>query len=302
MCVLALRNDLLLASAYDCVDEPLWKDSTYGVGCDFYATSDPGCKKFLDLGQIANCNSTCGNCDGLRVQEADPLDTTCSITDLCSCFEGCSTTTLCPASDEAQACIIESVTAASSLPPAAGQPWLELRLASVEQVVGVEVRGSTTRYAKTITATSAEATGSAIFANIDGGRSLPANWEGGHAARVLFEQGPVKAQVLRLQPQSTTPASALSKLSELSARVIVERCRINLGPQTSQEKCDDLKCRAYCYRTLSCEGAWVSYCEQQRETQQSCDVRCSYAAASSLPWCLIVTMWALLIPLSLRAK
>merc|ERR1711974_517085 len=112
-------------------------------------------------------------------------------------------------------------------------------------------------YAKTITATWS-ADDNSSHEDIDGGQALAANWEGGHPAQVLFGQGPVKAQALRLYPIIT--ASGSSVLSELSATLLVRNCSKPSLPQTSTERCDDLKCRAYCYKTLSCKGSWLNYC------------------------------------------
>lgn len=259
-----------------CADEELWTDPTYGQGCNFYAQHDPGCKKFVDLGQIANCNATCGNCDGSRTQEADPLDTTCSMEDLCACFEGCSPASICPASDAAQACRTEVAVAEAAVPPSAGKPWLELRLAAAEHVLGVEVRGGASSYAKTMTAMFAAGSGSsASFAPVDGGQLLPANWEGGDTVRVLFGQGPIEARSLRLYPNHT--AGGASAPPELAAEVVVKRCGGPAGPMTPEGRCNDLKCRAYCYRKLSCEGEWETYCGQRKAQEESCDVDCSSA-------------------------
>jgi hypothetical protein len=180
--------------------------------------------------------------------------------------------TVCPVSDAAQACQV-TLAAAARIPPAAGQSFLEFRLLTAEDVLGVEVSGSATNYARTMTARWAE-TSSANCSDVDNGRLLPANWEGGHTARVLFEQ-PVQAGVLRIYPQDTSMGAA-SALLELSADAVVRRCGNIAGPQTDDERCNDLKCRSYCYRMLSCEGSWKDYCEQQKEQEQSCDVDCSF--------------------------
>merc|ERR1719359_161667 len=144
------------ATSQVCADDPKWKDPTYGMGCDFYAKNDPGCEKYIDLGQISDkrCNLTCRNCDGSRNEEVkDPLDTDCSMKDLCDCFAGCGTASVCPASNEAQACQTRSIPAHTSVPPSSEKPYLELALNYTEDVIGVEVRGSATNYAKAITAT-----------------------------------------------------------------------------------------------------------------------------------------------------
>merc|ERR1712216_141189 len=59
--------------------------------------------------------------------------------------------------------------------------------------------------------------------NVDNGKLLPANWEGGHKARVLFGQGPVQARLLRIYP-NTTVGDASWVLRELSAVPVVRRC------------------------------------------------------------------------------
>lgn len=275
-----LQLKLQSATEAPCADDSSWKDATYGSGCDFYAKSDPGCKKFVDLGQITSCNLTCGNCDGLRVQnDTSPLHTSCSMTELCACFEGCSPAALCPASDAAQSCRLVSVAAKTILPLSATQPWLELVLPSTEEVVGVDVQGAKTRYAKTVTATCAESTAtSANFVDIDSGLSLAANWEGGHPARALFAQGAVKARVLRVYPNITS--GGLGSTS-LSATAIVRRCTSppDAEPTSASGKCADLKCRAYCYKALSCEGSWLDYCEIRKEQLEKCDVECSHATS-----------------------
>jgi len=44
-----------------CADSTSWKDK-WGDGCSWYATNDPGCKKYSDYGQKANCKLSCGVC------------------------------------------------------------------------------------------------------------------------------------------------------------------------------------------------------------------------------------------------
>lgn len=288
LCHFRLAN----AAAYNktpagCDDEVDWRDSTYGTGCSFYAKHDPGCRKHTDLGQIAKCNVTCGNCEGERLKEFDPLDTTCSMTALCTCFEGCSPATVCPTSVAAQACRNELAVATSTMNLTGAHPWLELRLPSDEHIVGVDVQGAATRYAKTMTVmwSGVNSTGvGSSFAHVDSGQLLPANWEGGHTARVLFEQGVVKARLLRIYPNTTVGDSAWV-LRELMATAVVRRCASPVV-LTDKDRCDDLKCRAYCYRTLSCKGSWLNYCQSQMETEQVCDVDCSPATRAASLHCL----------------
>jgi len=87
----------------------------------------------------------------------------------------------------------------------------------------------------------------------------------------------VKARTLRIYPNITVGVSSSSVIEELSAVAVVKRCVSELGLLTEEARCNDLKCRSYCYRSLDCEGMWVDYCEQEREKGQLCDVDCSYA-------------------------
>lgn len=273
----------LLQFGTGCSDENFWVDK-YGCNCTWYALHDPGCTRFVDLGQRTACNKSCGRCT-TGPDPPDPLKTSCSITDLCKCFKGCSPTALCPVSDEAQAC--QMVVVGGEVLPIdlqQSRSWVELRLTTAEEVHGLEVHGAEKNYARTLNVSWASAF-MFPFKSIDNGRLLPANWEGGHKTRVLFNQGPVQAGALRLYPKNVVGQSP----PPLSASLLVRRCFDEPpGPGTSAGKCLALKCRAYCYRSLNCDGGWVDYCEQQRRSlEEACDVACSsahrqYSAPTSL--------------------
>jgi len=286
------RSACLLGTAVGCLaaacsDEDSWR-SSYGEGCSWYAEHDPGCLRFLDVGQIDHCQQTCANCDGSR-PVPDPLVTTCAVEDLCSCFEGCDPPVLCPSSDAAQACseqVLDVVEATRVINESQGTAYLQWDFDEAEQVLGFEVRGKDGSWAMTVAAqlpaASVVENGSAdAWLDADGGRELPANWDGLHPVRVSLAQT-AQGGAVRLLAKRLSDGS--SDLLPMEARPVLRRCKDPPpGPTTALGRCDLLKCKAFCYRSLGCDGEWQAHCALEKPTDGAfCSVDCSGAHGTPL--------------------
>merc|ERR1711988_298545 len=102
----------------------------------WYSENDPGCTLYSDMGQFRHCQSTRLNCDDSRLAP-DPLITTCSLRDLCDCFEGCDPPELCPLSETAQSCEekVSELSANRVIDSDQGAAYLEWDFGAAQQVL-----------------------------------------------------------------------------------------------------------------------------------------------------------------------
>lgn len=266
-----------------CVDNVAWR-SKYGENCTWYSENDPGCTKFVDLGQLSNCKSTCQNCNGLK-PEPDPLKTSCSMATLCECYQGCEPKVPCPVGESVDQCKMEVVSAGAGTPSPAdsNRRWVEWKLESERVVLGVELQGDPGTHNHTTTFTASFSQDGVDFNDIDGGRQLAGNWEGRHTVRAYFSNGPVTASRLRLYPDM------FAGMPIMNTRLVVQSCVVPLeiSPAAAYEKiCQNLRCMAFCHDHHWCSGEFEAYCERQKKTPPAgmypCDVDCGSAERRGL--------------------
>lgn len=164
--------------------------------------------------------------------------------------------------------------------------WIEWTLSKVHNITGVEVKGDPGSHNHTTTFTAAVSTDGRNFHPVDGGSPLAGNWEGNHNARSLFAGGPVTGRSVRLYPESYAGSPVLH------ASLVVQSCAASDADPMPSLQCRALKCQAYCFKSLGCEGDFKRYCEMEKADVRTgtCDVECSRAPRGA---------WVGAIPLAL---
>lgn len=284
-----------------CNDLEGWR-SIYGEDCAWYLQHDPGCTKYADLGQLAGCPASCNNCEGDR-PKPDLRRTSCPLGELCACFDGCETPAPCPAGSLADGpqgeeadCEVELLEATKMQRSDNmteeerrrganfATPFVQLSFVEMErevELLGLETTGDPTTHHHTKVFSVAVSTDGRTFVDVDGGRKFSANWDGEHEVRSFFSRPEAKVGYVRVLMDEyvgspTISASLIAKTCKSQSPE--ERERAELEGDSGLE-CRQLKCMARCFNLLGCEGDFVRYCEDRKESaaQARCDVDCSSA-------------------------
>jgi len=158
---------------------------------------------------------------------------------------------------------------------------LTLELNQPERVVGIQVRGEGSSWARRVQVSGVSPAGQ--FLLVDEGRPLAANWDGVHTVRSYF-QNPVETIAVTLDPQEVEG----SPVQTFTADALVERCDAAPVAAFYQQLrvCDALKCQAYCHKACGCEGEFQDFCNRNKAADPTCTVDCSRAwrCCSNLLW------------------